>query len=909
MDLSQQFESYKEYVKKTLSQYPVDQTKLNCIAVFKALAELTYEAEIGQTGNQLAFISREMLQERVGERYPVSANVRRQEVNKYLSQRFRVKEDVEPDFIEFTLDDDEQVFSRVDEVEAGSKRAAYRICQFSQRSKLIEYLCRLDLTLYYLAEAEMTLGGIIKAYLRTFTPYSANQNWYKRYHAFTEQICSVDELSEDQLEAHWLSTGNGVASIKNGITSKSDFQSAKPVLKKMTRLMKQHSDLTNYNQSLKLMQQAKDDQLLSKNYNAVLNRIAVSYNSEELTFPVDKKAMLNLVTFFNQVFGMEIVTKNKDWFELSSSLKSAIAPYLPADADPLKVNIIIWRINERQKVLTQRCEPSATPVKGADNENMDKESLMPYAVNQILYGPPGTGKTYHTVEAAVKAAEPTFGWENRQELKAKYDALVDAKRIRFVTFHQSFGYEDFVEGLIAETTEDKQVAYRIKDGVFKKICDDAAVSEMHADPAIETNGRVWKLSIEGAHQNATKTYCLENNLGAIGWGDTGDLSKDARNEYFKSQGTNNQNSLMYFCHEMAIGDLVLCIDSKTSVEAVGVVTGEYRYAEEGLPTRDDYCHQLPIKWLAKGFSVDFKSLNDNKQFSLPTCYPLSRLSVGDVLSHLQSHHVQVGETPAASVTAQKQNFVLVIDEINRGNISKIFGELITLIEDSKRGGAEEAISLTLPYSNKPFSVPDNLYIIGTMNTADRSLAMMDTALRRRFDFIEMMPNPSLLHGAVVKGIDLERLLTTLNERIEILYDREHTLGHAFFIPVRNLKAEGKEEEAFAKLVSVFQNKVVPLLQEYFFEDWQKIRLVLGDNQREAHLQLIEAKELKNNDLDALFGKKHDLSPYGEALTRYKLKMFDKPVWQNAEVYRRMYAHSTKDNDAVIAQGETSTEGV
>ncbi|MGB5144248.1 MAG: AAA family ATPase [Shewanella indica] len=888
MDLSQQFESYKEYVTTALSQYPVDQTKLNCIAVFKAMAELTYEADIEQADSQLAFISREMLQERVNERYPVSANVRRQEVNKYLSQRFRVKEDLEPDFIEFTLDGDEQVYSRVDEVEAGSKRTAYRICQFSQRSKLIEYLCRLDLTLYSLADAEMTLGGIIKAYLRTFTPYSANQNWYQSYHTFTHQICSVDELSEDQLEAHWLKTGNGVASIKNGITSKSDFQSAKPVLAQITHLMKQRSDLANYNQSLDLMQQAKDDQLLSKNYNAVLNRIAVSYNSEELTFPVDKKAMLNLVTFFNQVFGMEIVTKNKDWFELSSSLKSAIAPYLPADADPLKVNIIIWRINERQKVLSQRCEPSATPVKGADNENMGKESLMPYAVNQILYGPPGTGKTYHTIQAAVKAAEPTFGWENRAELKAKYDALVDAKRIRFVTFHQSFGYEDFVEGLVAETTEDKQVAYRIKDGVFKKICDDAAVSEMHADPAIETNGRVWKLSIEGAHQNATKTYCLENDLGAIGWGDTGDLSKDARNEYFKSQGTNNQNSLMYFCHEMAIGDLVLCIDSKSSVEAVGVVTGEYRYAEEGLPTRDDYCHQLPIKWLAKGFSVDFKSLNYNKQFSLPTCYPLSRLSVGDVLSHLQSQHIQVGETPAASVTAQKQNFVLVIDEINRGNISKIFGELITLIEDSKRGGAEEAISLTLPYSNKPFSVPDNLYIIGTMNTADRSLAMMDTALRRRFDFVEMMPNPSLLRGAAVKGIDLELLLKTLNERIEILYDREHTLGHAFLMPVRNLKDEGKEDDAFAKLVSVFQNKVVPLLQEYFFEDWQKIRLVLGDNQREAQLQFIDETTLDDGKLTALFGSANELNHYGDAPKKYQLKPFTDKVWTLEETYIGIY---------------------
>ncbi|EGQ9729436.1 AAA family ATPase [Vibrio cholerae] len=531
---------------------------------------------------------------------------------------------------------------------------------------------------------------------------------------------------------------------------------------------------------------------------------------------------------------------------------------------------------------------SVDPMDGDDSNNTEERmNLAP--LNQILYGPPGTGKTYHTIEAAAKAAEPSFSWDSREALKAEYDRLVSDKRIRFVTFHQSYGYEEFVEGLVAETTEDKQVAYRIKDGVFKKICDDAAVSEMHADLAIETNGRVWKLSIEGAHQNATKTYCLENNLGAIGWGDTGDLSKDARNEYFKSQGTNNQNSLMYFCHEMAIGDLVLCIDSKTSVEAVGVVTGEYRYAEEGLPTRDDYCHQLPIKWLAKGFSVDFKSLNDNKQFSLPTCYPLSRLSVGDVLSHLQSHHVQVGETPAASVTAQKQNFVLVIDEINRGNISKIFGELITLIEDSKRGGAEEAVSLTLPYSNKPFSVPDNLYIIGTMNTADRSLAMMDTALRRRFDFVEMMPNPSLLHGAVVKGIHLETLLKTLNERIEILYDREHTLGHAFFMPVKALLDENKEEEAIAKLVSVFQNKVIPLLQEYFFEDWHKIRLVLGDNQRGERLQFICETTLDESKLNALFGAEHELNHYGDAPKRYELKPFTDEVWRQPETYIGIYS--------------------
>ncbi|MEL6115330.1 AAA family ATPase [Photobacterium sp. SP02] len=595
------------------------------------------------------------------------------------------------------------------------------------------------------------------------------------------------------------------------------------------------------------------------------------------------------------------------WRELLTALH-ALALFrdgLGSPSNPLLALIdgIVWI--DSQNTTEQGVNENTNSYSVQGKNSMAPEVQIP--LNQILYGPPGTGKTYHSIEAAVRAAEPAYVWESREELKAKYDALVDAKRIRFVTFHQSYGYEDFVEGLIAETTEDKQVTYRIKDGIFKQICNDATVSKMHVDPTVESNGRVWKLSIEGAHKNATKTYCLEHNLGAIGWGDTGDLSKEERNDYFKTQGTNNQNSLTYFCNEMTIGDLVLCIDSKTSIEAVGVVIGDYQYVEDGLPGRRDYCHQLPIKWLAKGFSVDFKSLNDNKQFSLPTCYPLGRLSVGDVLSHLKSHDVHIGEKKETSVKGDNQNYVLVIDEINRGNISKIFGELITLIEDSKRGGRVENISLTLPYSNKPFAVPENLYIIGTMNTADRSLAMMDTALRRRFDFVEMMPEPSVLSGAVVKGIDLETLLKTLNERIEILYDREHTLGHAFFMPVKTLLDEDKEEEAFAKLVSVFQNKVVPLLQEYFFEDWQKIRLVLGDNLREGHLQLIRTQAFENNDLDALFGKNHNLSSYGEVFIQYSLKKFDESVWQNAEVYRRMYAHPSIDEEIVIAQGETSTE--
>ncbi|MGR5543960.1 AAA family ATPase [Vibrio sp. PNB22_2_2] len=520
----------------------------------------------------------------------------------------------------------------------------------------------------------------------------------------------------------------------------------------------------------------------------------------------------------------------------------------------------------------------------------------PSSLNQILYGPPGTGKTYHTIEAAVNAAEPEFTWDKREKLKNEYDRLVSDKRIRFVTFHQSYGYEEFVEGLTAETTEDNQIGYIVKDGVFKSICDDASVSEKQVSSEIKSTGRVWKLSIEGTHKNEAKTYCFEHNIGAIGWAETGDLSLEERNEYFSNLGSNNQNSLIYFTNEMVKGDLVLCIDSITSVEAVGVVTDEYQYIEEGVPTRSDFCHQRAIKWLARDFSVDFKSLNGNKQFSLPTCYPLSRLSVNDVLNHLQVNGVDIHAFNGELNKQQKSNYVLVIDEINRGNISKIFGELITLIEDSKRRGSEESISLDLPYSNKPFSVPNNLFIIGTMNTADRSLAMMDTALRRRFDFVEMMPRPEVLAGIYVKGIDLSRLLEMLNQRIEILYDREHTLGHAFFIPVKELIEAGEEEQAFSALVSVFQNKIIPLLEEYFFEDWSKIRLVLADNQKKSQeLQFVSEQVQNTQQLNDLFGNNHELEQYGQSITKYTLADKEADVWNKPESYIGIY--STLDNSA------------
>ena len=206
----------------------------------------------------------------------------------------------------------------------------------------------------------------------------------------------------------------------------------------------------------------------------------------------------------------------------------------------------------------------------------------------------------------------------------------------------------------------------------------------------------------------------------------------------------------------------------------------------------------------------------------------------------------------------QHRFAMVIDEINRGNISKIFGELITLVEADKREGAANALSVLLPYSGEPFSVPRNVDIIGTMNTADRSLALLDTALRRRFEFVPMPPDLTALQGLQVGEIDVAQMLAAINRRIESLYDRDHSIGHAFFTVLRDV-AEGPAR--FDALKWVFRSRILPLLEEYFFEDWNKIRLVLADNQKPEGAQFVVQCEV-DGDLQQLFGNAHALDEHG-----------------------------------------------
>lgn len=523
-------------------------------------------------------------------------------------------------------------------------------------------------------------------------------------------------------------------------------------------------------------------------------------------------------------------------------------------------------------------------------------------LNQILYGPPGTGKTYHAIEAAVKAAEPQYYAslnidtaigttpEQREALTEKYKELSDAGRIRFVTFHQSYGYEEFVEGLKAKTNDNDQISYAVEPGVFKTISEHANNSKYQKEFEINPNAKVWKISIDGTGQSLIRDECFKHNIAAIGWGNTGDLLNNADNEegkaYHESLGPLNKSTLQEFSQGAQIGDLVLCIGSKREIQAVGIIREEYKYVEAGTSHREDYCHTLPINWLVTDININFYELNGNKDFTQKTFYHLWRFNVSDVFELLHKHNVnlEMGSKPT-----QLDNYVLIIDEINRGNISKIFGELITLIEPSKRSGEgqKESLELVLPYSGTKFSVPNNLHIIGTMNTADRSLAMMDTALRRRFDFVEMIPNTALFNGINVNGIDLERMLATMNKRIEVLYDREHTLGHAFFMPVKALVLANEIDDAFDELKSVFKNKIIPLLEEYFFEDWNKIRLVLGDNQKDESLRFITENKQSYDDI---FGSNHGLDSYETESTTYALASFDcdDSVWNDPKAYIGIY---------------------
>jgi 5-methylcytosine-specific restriction protein B len=419
--------------------------------------------------------------------------------------------------------------------------------------------------------------------------------------------------------------------------------------------------------------------------------------------------------------------------------------------------------------------------------------------------------------------------EERVELLRRFNDYRNKGQIVFTTFHQSFSYEDFIEGLKAKTDENGNIKYEIEDGVFKMISQTAKSEGIESDVENQVNPKevnIFKLSLWVAdEENDVYDYCIENNVVAIGYSDldfsnlpnTQDYQK-AKKEivWFMWEDKSEKftpDAIYRFKNWLKVWDLVFISKWNSFLRAIGVIEWDYEYKSN---TAISYKHFRKVKWLIKDVSIPVEKLQDRK-FSQQGIYNLKDSSFKDTNLNLDYLSTLLWKKKE-----KKENYVLIIDEINRGNISKIFWELITLLETSKRYGNIEAITAKLPYSWEQFSVPNNLYIIGTMNTTDRSIALMDIALRRRFHFVEMPPNDTVLKDIFVWNIDIQKLFNTLNERIEFLYDKDHLLGQAFFLPLQ-------ETPTLEELNEIFKRNIIPLLQEYFYEDGEKIQIIFWDH--------------------------------------------------------------------------------
>lgn len=455
--------------------------------------------------------------------------------------------------------------------------------------------------------------------------------------------------------------------------------------------------------------------------------------------------------------------------------------------------------------------------------------LLKFNPNLILYGPPGTGKTYSTSKIIEYMDKSQSG------IHKSFEAIEKEGRVKFITFHQSYSYEEFIEGIRpqinGEESEENNrgIKYKIEDGILKQMANLASMQVLRADERIQgiqgisEKSRIWKISLG----NRNKDYeiyndCKQNNYIAIGWLPDEDLQDKSYEEIYellvkeREEGAKkplkDADSIYKFASDIKIGDVVFIYDGPRTIRDIGIVNSDYKYESNA-----SYAHRRSIQWV-KHYKegLDIYELNGQKILTLKTVYQLDRLNFSDLNNILKEDIIKYQDRINEDKVVP---YYLIIDEINRGNISKIFGELITLIEKDKRGKK----NCILPYSKKPFTVPENLYIVGTMNTADRSIALIDTALRRRFVFAEIEPNlklfdnPNVVQSPKVNNVDLAKLLGTINSRIVQRLDRDHRIGHSYFMDIVNL----------SDLYKVWYYKILPLLMEYFYGDIESLKAIVG----------------------------------------------------------------------------------
>lgn len=436
--------------------------------------------------------------------------------------------------------------------------------------------------------------------------------------------------------------------------------------------------------------------------------------------------------------------------------------------------------------------------------------------NIVLYGAPGTGKTYDVPELAVRLCEPSFMAAEpiREEIVSRYNQLKTEKRIAFTTFHQSLDYEDWIEGLRPVVNENSQVTYEIESGIFKKLCEEAerpVVKDKQV--GISDNAVVWKVSLAGTGDNDVRRECMENNHIRIGWDGYGPVISDETDwSVYNGEG---KQILDAYINKMKIGDIVMSCYSSQTIDAIGVVVGDYEF-EDKFP---NYKRVRRVNWLVKDINENIVEMNEGKTMTLGTVYRLNSITLDNVKSILEKYNT------SSKMEENDKAYVMVIDELNRGNVSKVFGELITLLEADKRKGRINAESVVLPYSKKGFHIPNNVYLIATMNTADRSLGSLDYAIRRRFAFIAEKPfglevegfNEDLFEkvsSLFVKnfdeykesGWDQTLKLESADTLSEEYKPEDVWIGHSYFLM--------QDEEGEDNTINRLLYEIIPLLEEY-----------------------------------------------------------------------------------------------
>ena len=436
-----------------------------------------------------------------------------------------------------------------------------------------------------------------------------------------------------------------------------------------------------------------------------------------------------------------------------------------------------------------------------ENSNMESDKIFSdRPLNQILYGPPGTGKTYNTINEALSICGIQIPQERVEALKL-FDFLVEEKRIVFSTFHQSMSYEDFIEGIKPQepSEEGAPISYKVEPGLFKQIAVEAAFS-LAQENKFRDAEKILDFSMAyDKFKEYVEEQLDEGNEVQLDTKSGGHVLVDSISQHGNLLIKHTGKKKTYSVSKQRLSRLHKEIPDLEEVNNIG---SAFREVIGGSNSTTNWA---ALNYIRTNYLNKDTVVLQERKYDWEDKY--------EVVKTLKKEEYKAGNG---------KPYVLIIDEINRGNVSAIFGELITLIEEDKRLGNNEALTVTLPYSKDSFGVPPNLFIIGTMNTADRSVEALDTALRRRFSFVEMPPEPHTIKKGKgleeIEGINLPALLVTINKRIEKLLDKDHMIGHSYFMDLKTLK----------ELKLVFHNKVLPLLQEYFFGDNGKMGLVLGE---------------------------------------------------------------------------------